>query len=102
MRRNNQRRLTAAVRLLLLDDAAGSVAVGSGSTSVVIKTTAVTANSQILLTWDASLGARLGVTCSSAPPSWYEVSARTAATSFTILLPTAPSGDACFSYLIVN
>lgn len=81
---------------------AGSVVIDAGSTSVVVSTTAVTANSQIFVQYDSSLGARLSVTCNTTPalPS---VTARTAATSFTITVPAGPVTDpACYSYRILN
>lgn len=81
---------------------AGSVAVPAGSTSVVVNTTAVTANSQILLQYDSSLGTKLSVTCNTiaAVPA---VTARTAATSFTLTIPAAPvTNPACYSYFMVN
>jgi hypothetical protein len=81
---------------------AGGVTVAPSATTEVVYTTAITANSQVLLTFDSSLGVRLGVTCNSAAVQG-TISARTARTSFTIKLPTAPSTNpACFSYLIVN
>lgn len=82
---------------------AGSVVVDDGATTVVVSTTAVTANSQILLTYDSSLGTKLGVTCNTniVQPT---VSARTAATSFTVTLSADPAtaNPACISYFIVN
>lgn len=82
--------------------AAGSVVIDAGASTVVVSTTAVTANSQIIVQYDSSLGARLSVTCNTTPalPS---VTARTAATSFTITVPAAPiTNPACYSYLVVN
>lgn len=82
--------------------AAGSVVIDAAATTVVVSTTAVTANSEIFVQYDSSLGARLGVTCNTtvAVPA---VTARTAATSFTITVPVAPITDpACYSYRIVN
>jgi len=80
----------------------GSVAIAAGATTVVVNTTAVTANSQILLQFDASLGTRLGVTCNATyVSSW--ISTRTAGTSFTITVAAAPTTNPeCFSYSIVN
>ena len=81
---------------------AGSVVIDAGSTSVVVSTTAVTANSQIFVQYDSSLGTRLGVTCNTTP-ALPAVTARTAGTSFTITVPAAPVTDpACYSYFIVN
>ena len=82
--------------------AGGSVVVAVSATTVVVDTTAVTANSQIQLTFDSSLGTKLGVTCNTtvAPPT---VSARTAGTSFTISTASAPTTNpACYSYVIQN
>jgi hypothetical protein len=82
---------------------AGSVVVGDGATTVVVSTTAVTANSQIFVEYDSSLGTKLGVTCNTAivQPT---VSARTAAASFTITISADPAGanPACLSYFLVN
>jgi hypothetical protein len=82
--------------------AAGSVVVDAGDTTTVVSTTAVTANSQIFVFFDSSLGTRLSVTCNTTP-SAPAVTARTGGTSFTITLPAGPSvNPACFSYVIVN
>lgn len=80
----------------------GSVAVAAASTTLTVNTTVVTANSQILLTFDSSLGTRLGVTCNTTitQPT---VSTRTAATSFVITMSAAPvTNPACISYTIIN
>lgn len=81
----------------------GAVAVAAGSTTLVVNTSAVTANSLILITFDSSLGAQLGaITCNTTFTSAY-VSARTAGTSFTITVSAAPvTNKACFSYTIIN
>lgn len=82
--------------------ASGSVTVAAAATTEVVDTTAVTANSQVQLTFDSSLGTKLGVTCNTTPVQ-PTVSARTGGTSFTITLGTAPTTNpACFSYTIVN
>lgn len=81
---------------------AGSVVIDDGATTVVVSTTAVTANSQIFAIFDSSLGTKLSVTCNTTAvtPS---ISARTAATSFTITAADpAGANPACFSYFIVN
>lgn len=81
---------------------AGAFVIDAGSTSTVVSTTAVTANSEIFVQYDSSLGTRLGVTCNTTVPALYGVSARTSGTSFT-LTSTAPITDpACFNYFIVN
>lgn len=82
--------------------ASGSVAVPASGTTLVVDTTAVTANSQILLTFDSSLGTKLSVTCNTTinQPS---VSARTAATSFTITMSgSITTNPDCISYMIIN
>ena len=82
---------------------AGSVVVAAAATTVVVDTTAVTANSQILVQEDSSLGTRLSVTCNTtpatAPPT---VSARTAGTSFTITTTAPTTNPRCFSYTVLN
>lgn len=80
----------------------GSVVVAAAATTEVVNTTAVTASSQIQLTFDSSLGTKLSVTCNTTVVQG-TVSARTGGTSFTITVPTAPTTNpACFSYTIVN
>jgi hypothetical protein len=82
--------------------AAGAFVVDAASTSTVVSTTAVTANSEVFVQFDSGLGTRLGITCNSttALPS---VTARTAGTSFTVTVPAAPTTNpACYSYFVVN
>jgi parallel beta-helix repeat protein len=86
--------------------AAGSAVIPAGSRSVEVDTTAVTADSQILVSGDASLGKKLGVTCTSqslvvlGPP---RVLARNAGASFIVAVDMPPaSGPFCFSYVILN
>ncbi len=82
--------------------AAGSVTVAAGATTQIIETTAVTANSQILLTFDSSIGKKLGVNCNKMPVQG-AVSERIIGKRFTLLVQTAPkSSPACFSYEIIN
>ncbi len=81
---------------------AGSVVVAAAATSVVVNTTAVKAASQIFVTYDSSLGSKLGVTCNVTEPALFGVTARTAGTSFTITSSTPITNPACFSYLVVN
>jgi hypothetical protein len=85
---------------------AGSVVIAASATSVVVDTTAVTANSQILLTEDSSLGTKLGVTCNTQSLLTLgvpKVTARTAATSFTASIEVAPTTNPlCVSYAIFN
>lgn len=83
--------------------AAGSFMVAAAATTVTVNTTAMTANSQILLQEDSSLGTKLGVTCNTvpatAPPT---ITARTAATSFAVLTTVPVTNPRCFSYSIIN
>jgi hypothetical protein len=82
--------------------ASGSVAVPITTGILTVNTTRVTANSQIQLTFDSSLSARLGVTCTTTAVQ-PTVSARTAGTSFTItVVPASSSTPDCFSYTLVN
>jgi hypothetical protein len=81
---------------------AGSVAVAGSASTVQVNTTSVTANSQILLTFDSSLSTRLAVTCGTTivQPT---VSARTAGSNFTITLSAvAGASPDCISYTIIN
>ena len=81
---------------------AGSVVIAPGSSSVVVDTIGVTANSQITLTFDSSLGTKLGATCNIRPQQPY-VTARTAGRSFTISVPNIfTTNPGCFSYSITN
>ena len=82
---------------------AGGVTIAAGSGTIVVDTTAVTANSEILVFEDSSLGTRLSVTCNTTTGRTYSVSARTAATSFTITASANPSvNPACLNYVVVN
>jgi hypothetical protein len=67
-----------------------------------VNTTAVTANSQIFLMYDSSLGTKLSVTCNTTEPGLYGVTARVAATSFTITATVSVTNPICFSYFIIN
>jgi hypothetical protein len=82
---------------------AGSVAMATGGDTLTVNTTAVTANSQIMITEDSSLGSRLGITCNTTVNRTYSISSRTASTSFTIKSSNNPNTNkACLSYWIVN
>jgi len=84
---------------------AGSVVVDAADTTTIVSTTAVTADSQIFLQTDASLGTRLSVTCNTQANSTFNprVTARTAGTSFTITVDAGPTTNPlCLSFLIVN
>lgn len=81
--------------------AAGSFILPAAATSVTVNTTAVTANSQIIVVNDDSLGTKLGVTCNTALDQVF-VSARVAATSFTITGTAPVTNPNCYSYFVVN
>lgn len=83
--------------------AAGAVVIDAAATTVVVSTTAVTANSRIFIEEDSSLATELGITCNTTIARTYAVTARTAATSFTITTSAAPiTNPACLSYWIIN
>lgn len=87
--------------------AAGSVAIPAGTNvTLVVDTTAVTANSQIFLNEDESLGTKLGITCNSTLATVavaIPVVARTAGVSFSIEYSGTITGNsACISYFLVN
>ena len=83
--------------------AAGSVVIAAAGTTVTVNTNAVTANSQIFIQEDSSLGTKLSVTCNTVTTRAYYVTTRTAATSFVITASAAPvTNPACLSYLIIN
>lgn len=85
---------------------AGSIAVPTGvNPTLTVNTTAVTANSQIFLNIDESLGTKLSVTCNTTIATLTNpvVTARTAATSFVVQIgATLTVNPACLSYLVVN
>ncbi|HXA00166.1 MAG TPA: hypothetical protein VN025_20580 [Candidatus Dormibacteraeota bacterium] len=83
--------------------AAGSVALSPNAQSLVISTTAVTAQSQIFVQEDSSLNGVLGITCNTNPGRSYLVSSRTPGNSFQITVSSPPEGaPACLSYHIIN
>jgi hypothetical protein len=86
--------------------AAGSVVIAAAGTTVTVNTTAVTANSQIFLLADDTLGTKLSVTCNSTLATLIgglAVTARTGGTSFQITSGATPAvNPLCLSYFIVN
>lgn len=80
----------------------GAVVIAASATTVVVNTNQVTANSQIQVTPDSSLGTRLSVTCNTTIPVT-SVSARTAGTSFTITAASAPTTNPlCLNFTVIN
>ncbi len=86
--------------------ASGNVAIAAGSNSVTVVTSAVTDKSQILVTPDASLDSRLGVTCNKDPAMALAPSGvlkRTPGGSFVLATSaTVTGGSNCYSFTIVN
>lgn len=85
---------------------AGSVVIAAAGTTVTVNTTAVTANSQIFLAADDTLGTKLSVTCNSTLATLIgglAITARTGGTSFQITSGATPAvNPLCLSYFIVN
>ena len=83
-----------------------AVPTGTTSETLVVDTTAVTANSVILLTSDETLGTKLSVTCDttlSEAAGALLVTARSAGTSFTITHNgTITTNPVCLNYTILN
>jgi hypothetical protein len=81
-----------------------SCAANASTTTCVVNTTAVTANSNIAITPSVADGKRLGVTCntalnfSTAPL----LAAKSAGISFTLNMPKFDTNPACFEYTIIN
>jgi hypothetical protein len=84
----------------------GSVVIAAGATSVEVDTSAVTANSQILLTEDSSLGTELSVTCNTQSLLVLgvpKVTARLAGRSFTVGIEIGPTTNpVCLSFSIIK
>jgi hypothetical protein len=87
----------------------GDSVIAAGSTSVVINTSGIDANSQVFLTpTDAtSVGTRLSVTCNSTLTTLLAVlgeTARTAGTSFTVSTgaTTVATNPLCFHWFLIN
>lgn len=83
---------------------AGMATIANGTAVVVVNTTAVTANSEIQVTQDLSIGANVGRTC-TATGLGLVVSARVPGTSFSVRTVTAGNVVAdyeCFTFMIRN
>ncbi len=81
---------------------AGIVAVPAGGTTLVVNTSKINTGSEVLLTFDSSLGSSLSVTCNTSV-NQPTVSARTASTSFTITMGSSvTTNPACISFAIIN
>ncbi|ABF43367.1 hypothetical protein Acid345_4367 [Candidatus Koribacter versatilis Ellin345] len=97
---------SAAVPAPCGSSAQGFVNIAAAANSVTVNTTAVTATSTITVMFDESVGAALGVTCTTASASEgaaYFVSTRTAGVGFTIETNMGPTTNpACLAYTITN
>lgn len=87
--------------------AAGSIAIPVGTNqTLVVDTSAVTANSNIFLQSDDTLGTKLGITCNSTAATIalpIAISSRSNNTSFTALLTGVSSTNkVCFNYFIID
>jgi hypothetical protein len=83
--------------------AAGSIGLSPGANSILVSTTAVTAQSQIFVQEDGSLGGVLGITCDTKPGRSYVIKNRTPGVSFEIAASVPPTaGPACLSYHLLN
>lgn len=87
--------------------AAGNFAIPVGlNQSLQVNTTALTANSQIFIQSDDTLGTKLGVTCNSTLATLVggmAVTARSTGASFTVTLSgTSATNPVCGSFLLMN
>lgn len=85
--------------------ASGAFTIAAATTSIVVNTTAVTANSEIEIQPDSSLGTRLSVTCNTSLATLIGpvVTARTPGTSFTVTITgTLITNPACYTYSVIN
>ena len=93
---------SSASPALCASASAGHVVIPAGASSVVVNTTAVTSGSEILITFDTSLGSALSLSCNTNPQQPYVV-ARMPAANFTFSVPERfIANPGCFSYQIVN
>jgi len=82
---------------------AGAVSLPAGSSSLIVFTTAVTAQSQIFVQEDSSLSGQLSINCNSTLGRVYQVTQRFPGLSFEVNSSLPPVGSpACLSYHIVN
>lgn len=82
--------------------AAGAFNIPASASSVVVDTSAVTANSDIQILFNSALGTRLSVTCNTTAQQPY-VTAISAGTSFTVSVPSNfSSNPGCFTYTVTN
>lgn len=82
---------------------AGGFVMGVGSMTARVNTRSVTANSQILIIEDSSLGAKLGVFCNKTTGRTYMITDRAPGISFTVTSSSPPTDHpACLSFQVLN
>ena len=76
----------------------------ASAATCVVSDTAVTANSEILVTLNESEGTRLSVTCNTSVTVGTVpiLLSKSAGTSFTVNVPTITTNPACYDFMIVN
>lgn len=79
----------------------GFAAIPAAASIYTINTTAVTANSLIIVEPDQTLGTILSVTCNTTLNN-IDVNARSAGTSFGVITNAPVTNPECFSYMIIN
>lgn len=83
--------------------AAGMFTIAAGATTRTVSTNVTSANSNIFIQEDSTLGTALGVTCNTTLGRTYAVTTRTANTSFVVTASAAPTTNpACLHYWLVN
>lgn len=85
--------------------AAGSANITAGNSAVQVQTSKVTANSQIILTYDQSLGSKLGVTCNTGAASGGLYITARGAGAFNVGTANnlaAVTNPICFSWFLIN
>jgi hypothetical protein len=81
--------------------ASGAVTVAAGASSVTVTSSAVTLDSDILVTFNSSRGTLLGVTCNTTIPALFGVTAQYTG-SFVLSATSPTTNPACFNYFVIN
>lgn len=93
---------TGATPLSCQSAGRGNVSIAAAASSTVVNDASVGANSSIVVSFDASLGTLLGVTCNTTAQQPY-VTARVPGVSFTIsTAATFTTNPGCITFEIVN
>jgi len=81
----------------------GAIVIDAGDTDTIVNTTAVTANSNIIVMFDSSLGTRHGAITCNVTAALPTISARSAGSSFTVKTDVAPITDkGCYTFLFAD